>query len=122
MKQRRGDGRRNQRSEAAQAYSGWYDLARWKRIRRYQLTIEPLCRICKAKGRVTPATVCDHIEPHRGDPVKFWNGPFQSLCDAEPWRCHSSVKQQQELHGYSTEVGENGYPTDPAHPFTQGRR
>jgi hypothetical protein len=29
---------------------------------------------------VTPATICDHVEPHHGDVNKFWLGPFQSLC------------------------------------------
>jgi 5-methylcytosine-specific restriction protein A len=34
------------------------------------------------KGRVTPATVVDHIIPHRGDPVLFWDrkGNWQGLC------------------------------------------
>jgi 5-methylcytosine-specific restriction enzyme A len=27
-----------------------------------------------------PATICDHVEPHRGDVNKFWLGPFMSLC------------------------------------------
>jgi hypothetical protein len=37
--------------------------------------------------------VRDHIERHGGDPVRFWHGPFQSLCAP----CHSSEKQRQEL-------------------------
>jgi hypothetical protein len=36
--------------------------------------------------------VCDHVDPHRGDPVKFFDGPFQSLCK---WH-HDSVKQAIE--------------------------
>lgn len=77
--------------------------------------------MCQKAGRVTAATVCDHVEPHRGDEEKFWAGPFQSLCDQEPWRCHSSTKQQQEAIGYSTEVGPDGLPTDPSHPWNLGR-
>jgi 5-methylcytosine-specific restriction enzyme A len=26
-----------------------------------------------------PATICDHVEPHRGDVNTFWLGPFMSL-------------------------------------------
>jgi len=110
----------DQRSEQAKTYRAWYRTARWRALRAHQLATEPLCRMCKAAGRVTPATVCDHVTPHRGDPERFWRGPFQSLCDATPWRCHSSRKQQQERSGYSTEVGADGMPTDPAHPFNRG--
>jgi len=70
----------------------WYTTARWRATRKQQLQREPLCAFCKAKGYVEVATVCDHIEPHRGDPVKFWRGPFQSLCQT----CHSSDKQRIE--------------------------
>lgn len=69
-----------------------YGTPRWKGIRRHQLTIEPCCRKCAALGRVTIATVCDHVEPHRGDMVKFYAGPFQSLCKP----CHDRVKQAEE--------------------------
>jgi hypothetical protein len=37
------------------------------------------------------ATECDHIQPHRGDPVKFYSGPFQSLCKS----CHSKKTDQE---------------------------
>lgn len=73
-------------------WRGWYKLARWSELRAAQLAAEPLCRSCIALGRLTPATVCDHVEPHRGDPSKFWSGPFQSLCAT----CHSAHKQREE--------------------------
>jgi len=69
-----------------------YGTARWQGIRSQQLRDEPLCRLCLADGRVTPAVVCDHVEPHRGDVDLFWAGPFQSLCKS----CHSSAKQKNE--------------------------
>jgi hypothetical protein len=37
------------------------------------------------------ATVADHIEPLKGDPVRFWYGELQSLCVD----CHDVLKQQQ---------------------------
>jgi len=33
----------------------------------------PLCPGCEAVGLITPTEVTDHVEPHKGDPVKFWN-------------------------------------------------
>lgn len=33
----------------------------------------PWCVRCKEKGRLVPATVVDHIKPHRGDPDLFWD-------------------------------------------------
>lgn len=77
-------------------WRGWYKTAAWQKKRLAQLADEPLCSICKKAGRITAATVADHIESHRGDHDKFWHGRLQSLCDQEPWRCHSSVKQRQE--------------------------
>ncbi len=41
------------------------------------------------------ATVADHVEPHRGDPVKFWEGRLQSLCKP----CHDRDKQREENGG-----------------------
>jgi 5-methylcytosine-specific restriction enzyme A len=46
-------------------------------------------------GRIesdTSLLVCDHVEPHGGDVVKFWAGPFQTLCK----RCHDGEKQRLE--------------------------
>jgi hypothetical protein len=106
----------DRRSPEAQAYRRLYNTARWRRIRADQLAREPLCRFCRKAGRVTPATVCDHVDPETKQ-TDFYGGPFQSLCDANPWRCHSSRKQQQERRGYSTDVGPDGVPTDPNHPW-----
>lgn len=88
--------RSTRRSPKAEEYRRWYKTARWQRLRAQQLRSHPLCEMCEADGRLTPATVCDHRTPHRGDEAAFWSGPFQSLCDAAPWRCHSRRKQQIE--------------------------
>lgn len=86
------DRRRNENNPVR----GLYWTQRWRRLAKAQLADEPLCANCLKHGRITAATVCDHVEPHRGDEDKFWSGPFQSLCDAPPWRCHSRVKQIEE--------------------------
>lgn len=73
----------------------WYGLARWKRLRAAQLMAQPLCQLCLDVECVTEATVADHVKPHRGDEMLFWDaGNLQSLCAS----CHSRHKQAEE-HG-----------------------
>jgi 5-methylcytosine-specific restriction enzyme A len=73
----------------------WYSTAAWRKRREHQLTIEPLCRMCLAEGRIEAATVADHAIPHRGDPDLFWHGELQSLCAT----CHSRFKRSEEAGG-----------------------
>lgn len=66
---------------------------RWAKARLTYLAQHPLCIGCEAEGRVTPATVVDHVDPHHGDPDKFWNvSMWQACCK---WH-HDSVKQRLE--------------------------
>lgn len=53
---------------------------RWKAKAAAFLRDNPLCVECLAEGRIVPATQADHVEPHRGDVVKFWTGKLQALC------------------------------------------
>jgi hypothetical protein len=95
-----------------------YNKRRWRdRISKHQLKIEPMCRLCRAKGLIVPATVADHIEKHGGDQNKFWFGQLQSLCV----ECHNRAKQQIETRGYVDDIGPDGMPTDPKHPFNARR-
>jgi 5-methylcytosine-specific restriction endonuclease McrA len=48
--------------------------------------------MCLQQGRVTPATVADHIKPHRGDWMAFRLGNLQSLCAS----CHNGAKRALE--------------------------
>ena len=55
--------------------------AAWQKARLTFLARSPLCVTCEAQGRVTAATVVDHVIPHRGDQALFWDtGNWQSLC------------------------------------------
>jgi 5-methylcytosine-specific restriction protein A len=92
-----------------------HNTARWRRKAADQKRREPLCRMHMAQGRVVAGTVADHIEPHRDDPDKFWNGALQTLC-AE---CHNSVKQRLEKSGTMAGCGEDGTPLDPKHHWNQ---
>lgn len=53
----------------------------WRTASRAYLARNPLCAECRKEGKLTPATVVDHIIPHRGDRKLFWDqGNWQGLC------------------------------------------
>ena len=55
--------------------------AEWRRARKAYLQLHPLCAECLKEGILTPATVVDHIMPHRGDQQLFWDEQnWQPLC------------------------------------------
>ncbi len=81
--------------DAQEATRKLYKTKRWQHRRAVQLAQDPLCAMCQRLGLYVPATVADHVEPHRGDVVKFWRNRLQSLCTP----CHSSVKQREEQQG-----------------------
>ena len=57
-----------------------YDT-KWREARKLFLKRNPLCQECLKHGKLTPATVVDHIVPHRGDQYLFWDQDnWQALC------------------------------------------
>jgi hypothetical protein len=86
----------------------WYCIAGWQRRRRHQLHVEPLC--CFERGHIVPATVADHVVPHRGDYTAFRLGPLRSLCKA----CHDSLDRTNKPRA---PVRGDGTPSDPYHPW-----
>lgn len=101
-----------ERKTAHERGYGW----QWQKIRRRWLMENPLCKFCADAGRVTAASVVDHIVPHKGDQNLFWDeNNWQSLCKP----CHDSLKQQEERRGYSSAVGLDGWPTDERHPVNR---
>lgn len=96
----------------------WYKLKAWKVKARAQLDAEPFCQLCAALSppKVTAATIADHVIPHRDDYELFWRGELQSLCKP----CHDGPKQSEEVIGFSSAVGDDGWPADPRHPFNRG--
>ena len=74
--------RNERRPSAGQRGYGW----QWQKARRLFLNDNPLCAECMRAGRTVAAKVVDHIEPHRGDAIKFWDcGNWASMCV----RCHN---------------------------------
>jgi 5-methylcytosine-specific restriction enzyme A len=87
------DPREPRRSAYARGYT-----KRWDREAKAFRVRYPLCGMrpddqvpvmsqCHDEQRVTPATQTDHVVPHRGDKVLFWDarGNWQALCDD----CHT---------------------------------
>lgn len=106
--QRAGD-RRHDAKRSSREYRAWYKSSAWRKIRAAHLAIEPVCRMCcansilndggrKVDGSPEPnphrrGLIVDHEQPHRGDPVLFFRGPFQALCRDH----HDRVKQRAEV-------------------------
>ena len=79
--------------ETRSAGSRGYGAA-WNRARKRYLETHPLCVECLKQGRYVKATDVDHIKPHRGDSVLFWDqNNWQSLCHR-----HHSIKTRNEDH------------------------
>lgn len=113
--------KRNRESDARRRrdkpWRGFYKTARWRRRRDEQLSKEPLCQRCKAKGLIVEATVAHHIERHQGDAVKFFEGELASSCA----RCHDTVEQAIEARGYEIGCDIRGRPIAADHPWNAKR-
>ena len=80
-----------------------------------QKRAHPLCKMCLEHGVVVIADVADHVVPHKGNQHMFWYGELQSLCRSH----HNASKRQIENVGFTDDIGTDGYPVDPLHPFNQ---
>ena len=70
------------RRKASAEYNALYHGKRWRELRAAFLAEHPACAMCGA-----PASVVDHIAPHRGDESLFYDeGNLQALCAS----CHSA--------------------------------
>lgn len=67
----------------------------WQKASKLYLASHPMCVRCLRKGKIVPATVVDHIIPHRGDQKLFWNkNNWQSLCKS----CHDSKTMTEDRY------------------------
>lgn len=82
------DRERKPRGNTTQRGYGW----RWQRARLAFIRRHPLCRACESDGRVEVSQVVDHIVPHRGDMVLFWDRKnWQPLCVS----CHNAKSARE---------------------------
>jgi 5-methylcytosine-specific restriction protein A len=70
-----------------------YRSEAWRKVRLFVLGTEPLCRECRAAGRVTPATEVDHIRAVKEGGAPFDVENLQPLCLA----CHSRKTMQENI-------------------------
>ena len=86
----------------------------WDKVRAYALTRDNyLCQPCMKQGRLTPATAVDHIQNKASGGTDDMDN-LQAICTD----CHTR-KTTWEATGrdYDTDIGKDGWPTDPKHPF-----
>ncbi len=89
---------------------------RWAKARAQFLGQHPWCVMCEQEGRQRRANVVDHITPHEGDPVLFWDvNNWQPLCKTH----HDAAKQAQEKTGHIRGCDEDGTPFDPNHHWSE---
>lgn len=69
--------------------------SKWQSARKRFLANHPLCKECEREGKLTQATVVDHIKPHRGDEKLFWDvSNWQPLCK----KCHDKKTRTKDQH------------------------
>jgi 5-methylcytosine-specific restriction enzyme A len=106
------------RAPEADEYRKLYKLKAWQRLREQALLRDAFtCQRCKCflkRGTTEPqSAVVHHITAHKGNTDLFFDlDNLQSVC----WSCHSGVIQSEEARGYSTEIGDDGWPIDSNHP------
>lgn len=94
-----------------------YDAA-WRKVRLAVLRDEPLCRMCKEAGRITPAVDVDHIIAIADRPdLRLDPSNLRPLCKS----CHSSrTARDQGFNRGKRSKGQrgcdaHGMPLDPEH-------
>lgn len=62
-------------------YQKLYSRAAWKKLRLSWLRTHPLCVECLREGITNPASIVDHVQPHKGNHQMFFDmNNLQSLC------------------------------------------
>ena len=76
-------------------------------MRHTVLSDQPLCVMCLSQDIVTAADTVDHVRPHKGDAVLFWDrNNLQSLCK---WH-HDNDKALIERGKTIPIFGADGWP------------
>jgi 5-methylcytosine-specific restriction protein A len=77
-------------------------------MRHRVLTDEPMCRVCKAKGRLSKATEVDHIVPlHKGG-AGMDRRNLQGVCAD----CHRDKTNEEAGYKRRVAVGVDGWPVE----------
>jgi len=109
------------RSPEAQGYRKWYSTARWQRLAwscyvRDNFTCQRTGIILAGKYPAPNSPVANHIKPHKGDPVLFWDpANIETIAKS----VHDSPVQSEERVGFIKGNGQDGRPLDPQHPWAR---
>ena len=88
------------RRKAYKASDNVYNNRAWRNASKQYLAMNPLCIECYNNGHIKQAECVDHIQPHKGDMVLFWNqANWQALCNV----CHSAKTAKENNFGHINE-------------------
>jgi 5-methylcytosine-specific restriction protein A len=107
-----------QRSTTADEYRKLYYTKQWRTLRGTILTRDHYrcqrCNVNLTSGRSDPrSAIVHHKQPHKGNLTLFYD---PSNLEAVCWSCHSGGIQSEEVLGYNTTIGADGWPVDARHP------
>lgn len=75
-----------------------YDTVRWRKLRAWKFSLNPLCEMCEKKGIITPAEDIHHIEsftgaesPERVEALAYDINNLMSLCK----KCHQAIHNKR---------------------------
>ena len=74
------------------AHAQGYDRA-WVAVRNLYLAQFPLCEICEAKGKLTPAVLVHHKKPIKEGGALLDSDNLQSLCNS----CHEDIHGKERF-------------------------
>ena len=77
-----------------------------RKLREQLLREEPLCRMCKAKGRIRTAEIADHIVPIAKGGATHDITNLQPVCK----ECHQDKSNADKGHRVKPRIGVDGWP------------
>jgi 5-methylcytosine-specific restriction protein A len=80
----------------------------YRKVRAQLMQQEPLCRICKDKGRTTLANVADHIVPLAKGGAAHDINNLQPLCND----CHRDKSNADKGHRVKRRIALDGWPEE----------
>jgi len=72
----------------------FYQTREWKDFRKFFLSMNPLCQICKEANRIVPATDVHHVGGRTPS-----NGLDSSICQSLCHSCHSRITATEMQRG-----------------------
>jgi hypothetical protein len=74
-----------------------------------------LCQECLKNGKTEPATLSHHVNEYRESfaELDFWFGKLTALCA----NCHAKIHGYNVAREFAIDIGPDGFPEDPNHPF-----